>query len=106
MDHVHRHSFHVFFQDIFLTMASIIIASQSHRRKQLIDWADVGRDSEINLLKDTKTQNECVAPVCFRLFSKNDRPKFEHMYRPQPYAKHLGHFGILNSHRMGNTCQH
>jgi septum formation protein len=41
MDHVYRHFIHDLFPGLFLTMANIILASQSPRRKQLLEWAEV-----------------------------------------------------------------
>ena len=45
MDHVDRYPFHVIFRLLFLIMAiylpPIILASQSPRRRQLLEWAEV-----------------------------------------------------------------
>jgi septum formation protein len=41
MDHVHRNFINDLFQNLFLIMANIILASQSPRRKQLLQWAEV-----------------------------------------------------------------
>ena len=44
MDHVYRDFIHDLFEDLFLSMANIILASQSPRRKQLLQWAEVDFD--------------------------------------------------------------
>ena len=41
MDNVYRNFVYDLFQDLFLNMANIILASQSPRRRQLLQWAEV-----------------------------------------------------------------
>lgn len=60
MDHVYRNFIHDLFQGLFLTMANIILASQSPRRKQLLQWAEV--DFEILVAPTDESYPLSLAP--------------------------------------------
>ena len=57
MDHVYRYSFDDLFPYLFLVMANIILASQSPRRKQLLEWAEVDFDIIVEPTDETYPEN-------------------------------------------------
>ena len=60
MDHFGRHFIYDIFQNIYLTMAKYILASQSPRRKQLLEWAEI--DFEIVVHPTDESYPEGLAP--------------------------------------------
>ncbi len=60
MDHAYRHSVHAFFPVLYLSMTKIVLASQSPRRKQLLQWAEV--DFEIIVEPTDETYPEGLSP--------------------------------------------
>ena len=67
MDHAHRYSFHAIFCLLFLIMAiylpPIILASQSPRRRQLLEWAEVEFTVEVIPTDETFPPNMPVEDV-------------------------------------------
>jgi septum formation protein len=61
MDHADRHSIHDIFPFLFLIMAPIILASQSPRRKQLLEWAEV--NFEIVVSSTDESFPETLSPA-------------------------------------------
>jgi septum formation protein len=61
MDHADRDHIDGIFQNLFLNMAKYILASQSPRRKQLLEWAEV--DFEIVLHPIDETYPEGLTPT-------------------------------------------
>lgn len=57
MDHVYRYTFYGLFPNLFLVMANIILASQSPRRKQLLEWAEIDFDIIIEPTDETYPEN-------------------------------------------------
>jgi septum formation protein len=53
MDYAHRHFIHAFFPFLYLSMKKIVLASQSPRRKQLLQWAEVDFDIIIEPTEET-----------------------------------------------------
>ena len=60
MDHADRHFIHALFPVLFLSMTKIVLASQSPRRKQLLQWAEV--DFEILIEPTEETFPEGLTP--------------------------------------------
>lgn len=60
MDHADRYFIDDFFPVLFLGMAKIVLASQSPRRKQLLEWAEV--DFEIIVEPTAETYPEGLTP--------------------------------------------
>lgn len=60
MDHADRHLIDAFFPDLYLNMTKIVLASQSPRRKQLLQWAEV--DFEIIIEPTDETYPEGLTP--------------------------------------------
>lgn len=60
MDHAHGYFIHAFFPVLFLSMTNIVLASQSPRRKQLLQWAEV--DFEIIVEPTEETYPEGLTP--------------------------------------------
>jgi len=61
MDYALGHSLHVLFPVLFLVMAKYVLASQSPRRKQLLEWAEV--DFEIIVEPTEETYPEELPPT-------------------------------------------
>jgi septum formation protein len=60
VDHVHWYSFDDLFPYLLLVMANIVLASQSPRRKQLLEWAEV--DFEIIIASTDEAYPENLDP--------------------------------------------
>ena len=60
MDYANRHFIHDVFPFIFLSMARYVLASQSPRRKQLLEWAEV--DFEIIIEPTEETYPNQLSP--------------------------------------------